>query len=89
MNNPDSDLEKRLWSAADKLRCNMDAAEYKHVVLGPIFKKYVSDSFEEIHKELENDIEHFSDPEDRDEYIARNVFWVPPEAWWNFMQKIT
>ena len=49
MINPDSDLEKRLWSSADKLRSNMDAAEYKHVVLGLIFLKYVSDSFEEIH----------------------------------------
>ena len=75
MNNPDSDLEKRLWSSADKLRSNMDAAEYKHVVLGLIFLKYVSDSFEEIHKELENDREPLSDPEDRDEYLSRNVFW--------------
>ena len=87
MNNPDSDLEKRLWSSADKLRSNMDAAEYKHVVLGLIFLKYVSDSFEEIHKELENDREHLSDPEDRDEYLSRNVFWVPPEARWNYLQK--
>ncbi len=61
MNNPDSDLEKRLWSAADKLRSNMDAAEYKHVVLGLIFLKYVSESFDEVHKERKNDIEHFSD----------------------------
>ena len=87
MNNPDSDLEKRLWSSADKLRSNMDAAEYKHVVLGLIFLKYVSDSFEEIHRELENDREHFSDPEDRDEYASRNVFWVPPEARWNYLQR--
>ena len=87
MNNPDSDLEKRLWSSADKLRSNMDAAEYKHVVLGLIFLKYVSDSFEDIHKELENDREHLSDPEDRDEYLSRNVFWVPPEARWNYLQR--
>ncbi len=87
MNNPDSDLEKRLWAAADKLRSNMDAAEYKHVVLGLIFLKYVSDSFEEIHKELEGDMEHLSDPEDRDEYIARNIFWVPPEARWHYLQR--
>ena len=59
MNNPDSDLEKRLWSSADKLRSNIDAAEYKHVVLGLIFLKYVSDSFEEIHNNLENDRETF------------------------------
>ena len=87
MNNPDSDLEKKLWSSADKLRSNMDAAEYKHVVLGLIFLKYVSDSFEEIHRELDNDREHLSDPEDRDEYASRNVFWVPPEARWNYLQK--
>ncbi len=87
MNNPDSDLEKRLWSSADKLRSNMDAAEYKHVVLGLIFLKYVSDSFSEIYNELENDKEHFSDPEDRDEYTARNIFWVPPDARWDYIQR--
>ena len=87
MINPDSDLEKRLWSSADKLRSNMDAAEYKHVVLGLIFLKYVSDSFEENHRELEDDREHLSDPEDRDEYISRNVFWVPPEARWDYLQR--
>ena len=87
MNNSDSDLEKRLWSSADKLRSNMDAAEYKHVVLGLIFLKYISDSFEEIHRELENDREHLSDPEDRDEYTSRNIFWVPPEARWNYLQR--
>ena len=80
-------IEKELWKAADKLRSNMDAAEYKHVVLGLIFLKYISDSFEEVHRELENDKEHLSDPEDRDEYIARNVFWVPPEARWEYLQK--
>ncbi|MDG7041210.1 MAG: SAM-dependent DNA methyltransferase [Nitrososphaerota archaeon] len=65
----------------------MDAAEYKHVVLGLIFLKYISDTFDEIHRELENDREHLSDPEDRDEYIARNVFWVPPEARWEYLQR--
>ena len=80
-------IEKKLWKAADKLRSNMDAAEYKHVVLGLIFLKYISDSFEEVHRELENDKEHLSDPEDKDEYIARNVFWVPPEARWEYLQK--
>jgi len=64
----------------------MDAAEYKHVVLGLIFLKYISDTFDEIHRELENDREHLSDPEDRDEYIARNVFWVPPEARWEYLR---
>jgi type I restriction enzyme M protein len=87
VNNPDSDLEKKLWASADKLRSNMDAAEYKHVVLGLIFLKYISDTFDEIHRELENDREHLSDPEDRDEYIARNVFWVPPEARWEYLQR--
>jgi type I restriction enzyme M protein len=85
--NPDSDLEKKLWLSADKLRSNMDAAEYKHVVLGLIFLKYISDTFEEIHTMLENRKEDFSDPEDRDEYIARNVFWVPPEARWEYLQR--
>jgi type I restriction enzyme M protein len=67
-------IEKELWKAADKLRSNMDAAEYKHAVLGLIFLKHISDSFGEVHRELENDNEHLSDPDDRDEYIARNVF---------------
>ncbi len=86
MINPDSDLEKKLWAAADKLRNNMDAAEYKHVVLGLIFLKYISDTFTEVYKELENDMEHFSDPEDRDEYTARNIFWVPSNARWEYIQ---
>jgi type I restriction enzyme M protein len=71
-------FEEKLWKAADKLRSNMDAAEYKHVVLGLIFLKYISDSFEEKRKELAKDSE--ADPEDRDEYKADNVFWVPKEA---------
>ena len=73
-------FEQQLWQAADKLRNNMDAAEYKHVVLGLIFLKYISDAFMEKHKELVNDPE--SDPEDRDEYLAENVFWVAQEARW-------
>jgi len=87
MISPDSDLEKKLWSSADKLRSNMDAAEYKHVVLGLIFLKYISDTFEEIHSMLENQKDDFSDPEDRDGYISRNVFWVPPEARWDYLQR--
>ena len=55
----------------------MDIAEYKNVVLGLIFLIYVIDSFEDIHKELESNKENISDPEDRDEYIARNIFWTP------------
>ena len=78
-------FEQKLWQAADKLRSNMDAAEYKHVVLGLIFLKYISDSFEEAHKEISQDPE--SDPEDIDEYKAKNVFWVPPEARWSYLQK--
>ena len=87
MTNSDSDLERKLWSSADKLRSNMDAVEYKHVVLGLIFLKYISDTFEEIHTMLENQKDDFSDPEDRDEYISRNVFWVPPEARWDYLQR--
>jgi len=78
-------FEKKLWAAADKMRSNMDAAEYKHVVLGLIFLKYISDSFEEARKEIEKDPE--GDTEDIDEYLARRVFWVPPEARWEYLQK--
>jgi type I restriction enzyme M protein len=77
-------FEEKLWKAADKLRSNMDAAEYKHVVLGLIFLKYISDSFEEKRKELEKDKE--ADLEDRDEYTADNIFWVPKKARWEFIQ---
>ena len=84
---PELGIERELWKTADKLRSNMDAAEYKHVVLGLIFLKYISDTFEEVHEQLENDREHLSDPEDRDEYISRNVFWVPPEARWEYLQR--
>ncbi|RAL21444.1 N-6 DNA methylase [Thermoflavimicrobium daqui] len=66
---------------ADKLRNNMDAAEYKHVVLGLLFLKYISDAFEEKYEELKQD--EWSDPEDPDEYIAHNIFWVPQEARWS------
>jgi type I restriction enzyme M protein len=72
-----------LWQAADKLRGNLDAAEYKHVVLGIIFLKYVSDAFEEKHAHLEK--EPGADPEDKDEYLAENIFWVPKEARWSYL----
>ena len=75
-------FEAKLWLAADKLRNNMDAAEYKHVVLGLIFLKYISDSFEEMHQRLLADQGEGADPEDADEYRAENVFWVPKEARW-------
>jgi len=78
------DLEKTLWAAADKLRNNMDAAEYKHVVLGLIFLKYISDAFEEQRQLIL--IDQLSDPEDRDEYTASNVFWVPKVARWDNLQ---
>jgi type I restriction enzyme M protein len=92
-------FEDKLWAAADKLRGSMDAAEYKHVVLGLIFLKYISDAFEEKHEELDT---QYSDPkgplyirepemrygaiEDKDEYLADNIFWVPPEARWHYLQ---
>lgn len=78
-------FEQKLWLAADKLRSNMDAAEYKHVVLGLIFLKYISDSFNEVYEELKKDPE--SDPEDIDEYTARRIFWVPKESRWAYLQK--
>ena len=79
-------FEDKLWLAADKLRNNMDAAEYKHVVLGLIFLKYISDAFEEKRAALEADKKSGADPEDPDEYRADNIFWVPKEARWSFLQ---
>lgn len=79
-------LEKKLWKAADKLRKNMDAAEYKHVVLGLIFLKYISDAFEELHNKLVSLKNEGADPEDKNEYIAEKVFYVPPSARWKWLQ---
>jgi type I restriction enzyme M protein len=92
-------LETTLWAAADKLRGHMDAAEYKHVVLGLIFLKYISDAFEEHQNELRENItnsqselyldkeeERAAALEDRDEYIAANIFWVPQEARWSHLR---
>ncbi len=79
-------IEKKLWEAADKLRKNIDAAEYKHVVLGLIFLKYISDSFEELYEKLKASEGDGSDPEERDEYIAENIFFVPPTARWSYMR---
>jgi len=77
-------FEEKLWQAADKLRGNMDAAEYKHVVLGLIFLKYISDAFEEKYADLKSREEtEFTDPEDPDEYLADNIFWVPAKARWS------
>jgi len=83
-NNKQESFEAILWQTADKLRKNMDAAEYKHVVLGLIFLKYISDSFEVLHSKLvegKGDCEG-ADPEDPTEYIAEKVFFVPPVARW-------
>jgi type I restriction enzyme M protein len=80
-------FENQMWNAADKLRGHMDASEYKHVVLGLIFLKYISDAFQAKYKQLEatKDTE-YTDPEDRDEYSAANIFWVPKEARWAGLQ---
>ncbi|MDP2302552.1 MAG: class I SAM-dependent DNA methyltransferase [Ignavibacteria bacterium] len=85
----DEPIEKQLWKAADKLRKNIDAAEYKHIVLGLIFLKYISDAFETHYEKLkqgEGDLVG-ADPEDRDEYKAENIFFVPPSARWSYLQK--
>jgi len=104
-------FEEKLWAAADKMRGHLDPAEYKHVALGLIFLKYISDSFEELHKRLiaqaQSEWEQAAqeaaahgqdpdklreswsaatDPEDRDEYTAENVFWVPQPARWSYLQ---
>lgn len=79
-------LEKKLWKAADKLRKNMDAAEYKHVALGLIFLKYISDAFEELFQKLTAQKIDGADPEDKNEYIAEKVFYVPPSARWTWLQ---
>lgn len=82
-------LEQKLWKTADKLRKNIDAAEYKHVVLGLIFLKYISDSFEELFQKLKEGKGEYAgaDPEDPDEYGAENVFFVPETARWSYIQK--
>jgi type I restriction enzyme M protein len=81
-------FEDKLWKAADKMRSNMDAAEYKHVVLGLIFLKYISDAFEDKHTDLvEEDSAKYMVSEDRDEYAAENVFFVPKKARWKMIQE--
>ena len=95
--NPDSassgDLDitaykTELWRMADALRGSMDAAEYKHVVLGLIFLKYISDAFEEAHAQLESERDVGADPEDPDEYRGQNIFWVPPAARWSTLKSL-
>lgn len=100
-NSTDQSLEKKLWSAADKLRKNMDAAEYKHIVLGLIFLKYISDAFEEKHFQLKAVFEnprsdwYIKEPSaryealnDKDEYRAENIFFVPEKARWSYLQSV-
>lgn len=85
MSTADLGFEEKLWAMADKLRGSMDASEYKHVVLGLLFLKYVSDSFEELYEQLKN--EAWADPEDKDEYLAENIFWVPKKARWSHIKE--
>lgn len=81
------ELEKTLWQAADKLRNNMDAAEYKHVVLGLIFLKYISDAFDDLYQQLDAEkAKTGADPEHKDEYTAERIFYVPPSARWKWLQ---
>lgn len=84
----DEPLQNKLWKTADKLRKNMDAAEYKHVALGLIFLKYISDAFDELHQKLKAGIGEYegADPEDRNEYLAEKIFYVPPTARWSYIQ---
>lgn len=79
-------FEAELWKAADALRGSMDSGEYKHVVLGLLFLKYISDAFEERHTALEADRANGADPEDPDEYRAGNIFWVPKDARWSLLK---
>ena len=85
INSTEEPLEKQLWKAADKLRKNIDAAEYKHVVLGLIFLKYISDAFEELFDKLKAEEAQGADPEDKDEYKAENIFFVPQDARWKLL----
>lgn len=76
-------LEVQLFKTADKLRKNIDAAEYKHIVLGLIFLKYISDAFDELYQKLQK--QKHADPEDRDEYVQEGKFWVCPKARWSYL----
>ena len=83
MKEKSTNFEQKLFKSADKLRKNIDAAEYKYVVLGLIFIKYISETFNELYYKLESD--EYSDPEDRDEYLAENIFFVPTNARWSHL----
>ncbi len=79
-------FENKLWDMADKMRGHMDSGEYKHVALGLIFLKYISDAFQAKYDALKATTERdYTDPEDRDEYAATNIFWVPKDARWQKM----
>jgi type I restriction enzyme M protein len=80
----DLGFEGELFKAADKLRGNLEPSEYKHVALGLIFLKFISEAFEAQYEKLQ--VEEYADPEDPEEYLAANVFWVPPEARWANLQ---
>ena len=77
-------FEAKLFLAADKLRSSMDASEYKHVALGLVFLKYISDAFSIVHDQLKADAD--GDEEDPEEYLAERTFWVPKEARWTYLQ---
>ncbi|MDA8162600.1 MAG: type I restriction-modification system subunit M N-terminal domain-containing protein, partial [Desulfobacteraceae bacterium] len=80
-------FEEKLWAAADKMRNNMDPAEYKHVVLGLIFLKYISDSFEEVYNAIKKDADYYKgQEEDKDAYLGEGVFWVPQDARWDYLK---
>src|SRR5438046_9546640 len=81
-------FEAKLWLAADKLRSNKDAAEYKHIVLGLIFLKYISDAFNDLYQKLRAAEGDFAgaNPEDPDEYLAYNIFFVPDKASWRYLE---
>ena len=87
-NQNDEPFEKKLWKTADKLRKNMDAAEYKHVVLGFIFLKYISDAFEELHQKLKDRQRRIRRrrPRRQERIPAEKVFYVPPSARWTWLQ---
>jgi len=88
LNIKEEPIEKQLWKAADKLRKNIDAAEYKHIVLGLIFLRYISEAFEKLHSKLKSGQGEYkgADPEDKDEYKAENVFFVPQSARWSYLR---
>ena len=85
LNTANLGFETKIWEAADRLRGNVDASEYKHVVLGLIFLKYISDSFEEKYRELVEEGAGFE--EEKDEYLAENIFYVPEKARWSYIAK--